>query len=206
VGDWSPCTVANGSAVNPAQAVGCTPRPGVTTRDVVCVDCEGRPRTPSDCSAGGRPPPPSSQSCVVAPAATCTTPPTCIPPREVLNATSNTCVCGPGWGGPGCDIPLLLPPSGGPPCLGGVVDLAGTCCLGFVDAVTGACCGEDPVDREGRCCPGGALDVCGVCNGAGVAVDAQGACCTSPLPPSGLCCVDGALDSCGACGGDNTCG
>ncbi len=122
--------------------------------------------------------------------------------HKACDVVSQACACKAGWGGVGCDVPVIT----STPCDDGVVDAGGTCCAWFVDAAMGTCCGEGvPVDVSGRCCVRGTVDACGVCGGSGVAVDVLGTCCSTVLPPSGVCCVSGVIDSCGVCGGDNSC-
>jgi hypothetical protein len=203
VGPWTSC-----SAVQDRWRP-CTIPVGIQQRRVTCQSADGT-LMPDDTCSSMSPAPPSMQTCSLplSSLCACQRDEDCTSTNTVCNATSAQCVCGAGWGGDACSVPLLLLRGGASQgnCSSGVVDAAGDCCEGYVDATTGLCCPSGaPVDSVGVCCPQGRLDACGVCNGDGVAVGRDGVCCRSPLPPSGICCVGGQVDSCGVCGGDNHC-
>jgi len=196
VGPWGPCSAP------PTPVDSCEVSTGNQTRTVACVAADGSAVADSLCLAVAPYRPPASQPCVANSTCYCLSAWDCGDAHKACNTSSNTCVCGPGWGSQFCDVPVLL----GAECAG-VVDIRGSCCAGAVDAATGVCCsGAGVADKRGACCASGVVDACGECDGSGVAVDANGVCCAAALPPSGECCTTSVIDSCGVCGGDNACG
>ncbi len=212
VGPWGPCLPDGSFNASTALPGTCVTAVHVRNRTVVCRSSSGAVAMDSACAPVK---PPAMERCGLGDSeasATCL----CLHDSDCgdlhrvcapgsASSTSGACVCGRGWGGMDCTIPMSITV----PCPEGVVDVDGQCCRGFVHAMTGKCCEGDGtvVDKDGLCCGVGVhLDACGVCGGTGVAVDVQGVCCSTPLPPSGVCCRSGALDDCGVCDGDNQCG
>ncbi len=210
VGPWSDCTATN-------TAIGCGSTSGLQQRSVACQSSSGEVLGNAVCVSVGPARPSSEAACSMsAQACGCSSDAECgaglgpgstVGGHRVCNTTSGRCVCGSGWGGEDCSVPLLQA-SPGNSCLDGIVDVRGQCCMGYVAVTSGECCPELWIaDSVGVCCAPDRVDACGVCNGAGVAVDVHGTCCTSLLPPSGVCCSGGGdgVDSCGVCSGDNQC-
>ncbi len=212
VGEWSNCTVGTKTASSGCQR-GVT-QLGTRSRHVTCDDYAGNPVVGDRCNQSSSALhlylPSNMESCVLDvvddhnTSCQCSSTVDCGSDR--MECERGECVCADGWLGRNCSV-IALPQTVPSACMGGVIDVRGTCCHHAIDAHTGMCCSVDSVlDISGLCCVASSMDACGVCGGTGVSVDVRGQCCSSALPPSGICCDEGLIvDDCGVCGGTNDC-